>query len=305
MTRILVTGASGLLGLNLCMELCSSHEVLGVVNSHGLAGAPFQVVALDLVNPEVLDECLKSFQPEVILHCAALANLDACEADPVLAQRLNAELPGQIARMSARRGIKLIHVSTDAVFDGIRGGYREEDAANPIGVYSRTKLEGEQAVCQADPGAIISRVNLFGWSLSGKRSLAEFFFNNLSAGKQVNGFTDVFFCPLLVNDLAHIFLRMVELDLQGLYHTVSSTCLSKYEFGCQLARVFGLDETLIQPCSWREGGLKAARSPNLSLQSDLLACALGEKLPDVESGLKRFHRLYQEGFPGRLRSMAG
>ena len=147
---------------------------------------------------------------------------------------------------------------------GRRGNYSEEDVPNPLGVYARSKLAGEQAVVEANPQAIIARVNLFGWSLFGKRSLAEFFFNNLSAGKSCMGFTDVFFCPMLANDLGTVFLKMLEAGLSGLYHVVGSQCLSKYEFGVQVARRFGFDEKLVIPSSVQDSGLKAARSPNLT-----------------------------------------
>jgi dTDP-4-dehydrorhamnose reductase len=231
-----------------------------------------------------------------------LANLDACEADPLLAKQLNTELPHTLASHVARSGARLLHVSTDAVFDGLRGDYTEEDIATPVGVYSRTKLEGELAVAKADPRAIIARVNLFGWSLTGNRSLAEFFFNNLSLGKQVMGFTDVFFCPLLVNDLADIFIKMLEKDLSGLYHVVSSESLSKYDFGFRLAQRFSLDSGLINPTSVTQSGLKASRSPNLTLRSDKLATALGESLPKLSTGLDKLYTLYQQGYPQMLHS---
>jgi dTDP-4-dehydrorhamnose reductase len=300
--RILITGASGLLGLNLAMETTNRHTVFGTVNHHSLKTDAFTVIPTDLLAPGAVERLLKSTQPDWVIHCAALANLDACEADPLLAKQLNTELPHTLASHVARSGARLLHVSTDAVFDGLRGDYTEEDIATPVGVYSRTKLEGELAVAKADPRAIIARVNLFGWSLTGNRSLAEFFFNNLSLGKQVMGFTDVFFCPLLVNDLADIFIKMLEKDLSGLYHVVSSESLSKYDFGFRLAQRFSLDSGLINPTSVTQSGLKASRSPNLTLRSDKLATALGESLPKLSTGLDKLYTLYQQGYPQMLHS---
>ena len=189
------------------------------------------------------------------------------------------------------------------MFDGQRGGYTEEDAPNPLSVYARTKLDGERAVLQANPQAIIARVNLFGWSLTGRRSLGEFFFYNLQAGKRVKGFTDVYFCPLLANELAQVLLKMLAAGLSGLYHVVSRECLSKYDFGVRLARRFGLDETLITAASVAQGGLKAARSPNLTLRNDKLAQALGEPLPSVSTGLEGLYTLYQQGYPQWLKRL--
>ncbi len=233
-----------------------------------------------------------------------MANIDQAETQPELAQRINAELPGEIAGEMRKTGGMMVHISTDSVFDGQRGNYTETDEPNPINVYARTKLAGEQAVLQANPDAIVARVNFYGWSLSGKRSLAEIFFNNLSAGKRMYGFTDVYFCPLQVNILGEILLEMAERQLKGLFHVVSSEALTKYDFGVRVAHLFGLDKSLIQPVSWQEAGLQAARSPKLTLNSDKLAGALGRVLPAQEPGLRRFLSLYREGVQAQIRSYA-
>ena len=145
-----------------------------------------------------------------LINCAALANLEECEQSPELAKILNVDLPAQLAKSCAQRGIRFVHISTDAVFDGEKEeAYTEEDIPNPLGVYSQTKLDSEQATFSENPDAIVARVNMFGWSLSNRRSLGEFFVNNLSEGKNVNGFTDVIFCPMLVNVTARLLLEML------------------------------------------------------------------------------------------------
>lgn len=197
----------------------------------------------------------------------------------------------------------MVHISTDSVFDGQLGDYYEDDPPNPINVYARTKLEGEIAVASVNPQAIIVRVNLFGWSLTGKRSLAEFFYNNLRAGKQVMGFTDVYFCPLLANELGKILLRMLEMELSGIYHVVSRECITKYEFGIRLAQKFNLRQDLIEPISIAESGLAAARSPKLTLRTDKLTQTMGEPPPGIDSNLEVFHQQYLEGYPKRIRSL--
>ena len=301
--RILITGASGLLGVNLALETAQQHTVFGTVNQHSLKTDAFRVIQTDLLAPGAVEHVLDQTQPDWVIHCAALANLDACETDPLLAQQLNTHLPHTLAKHVARSGARLIHVSTDSVFDGIRGGYSEEDAPSPLGIYSHTKLEGEMAVRQANPEAIVARVNLHGWSLTGKRSLSEFFFTNLSQNKSVMGFTDVFFCPLLANHLAQIFIKMLDKKLSGLYHVVSSECLSKYEFGLRIAQRFNLDGNLIRPTSISQSGLRATRSPNLTLRCDKLSQALGETLPNQSTGLEELFTLYQQGYPQKLHEM--
>jgi dTDP-4-dehydrorhamnose reductase len=300
MTRFLVTGASGLLGLNFAMQTAGQHEITGVVNSHNLTGVPFSVLQANLSLPGAAARLLDQVQPDVLINCAAIAILDTCEANPDLAYQLNAVFPGELAAEAARRGIRMVHFSTDAVFDGTIGCYTETDEPNPINHYAFTKVEGERAILAANPDALIARVNFYGWSLRGQRSLAEYFFYSLSKGEPVKGFIDVQFCPLQVNDLIDILLRMIDLRLSGLYHVVSSECLNKYEFCRMLARQFGLNEELISPASWLEGGLRANRSTNLTISTSKLQEALGTPLPRQADGLRRFYELYQSGYTQRL-----
>jgi dTDP-4-dehydrorhamnose reductase len=300
--KILVTGASGLLGLNLSLLEMGMHSIVGVDRSR-LAGTPFEIIKADLLDPEVEHRILDKVKPDAVIHTAALANLDACEEQPETARLLNAELPGELAAACARRGIAMMHISTDAVFDGTKDGvYTEEDATNPQGTYARTKLQGEQNVLSANPGAVVVRVNFFGWSLGGMRSLPEFFINNLSAGKRADGFTDVFFCPLFVGDLAEILIKMLTKRLNGIYHVVGSESLSKYDFGVAIARRFGFDESLIVPVSVEESGLKARRSHNLRLSVHKLSTVLDEQIPVFSTGLDRFYAQYRQGYPQKLRS---
>lgn len=301
--RILITGASGLLGLNTALEIAAEYAVIGQVNRNVLHTEEFTVVQTDLLAPGAVQRLLDETQPDWVIHCAAQANVDACEANPAQAQQLNSEIPRLLAEHVARGGARLIHVSTDAVFDGQRGNYTEDDLPNPLSVYARTKLDGERLVLAANPNAIVARVNLFGWSLSGKRSLAEFFFSKLNAGEPAMGFTDVYFCPLLANDLGRLLVKMLAAGLSGLYHAVGSECISKYEFGLRVARAFGFDENLVIPTSVQDGGLKAARSPNLTLRADKLIHALGEPIPNLSTGLERFYTLYQQGYPQKLARM--
>jgi dTDP-4-dehydrorhamnose reductase len=301
--RILVTGASGLLGLNTALEASQQHEVFGSVNENVIQSTAFTVIQSDLTEPGALEKLIDERQPEWVINCAALANLEACEANPALAKKLNSELPENLANYVAKGGARLVHLSTDAVFDGKNGNYTEGDEPNPLSLYARTKLRGEQAVLAANPEAIVARVNLYGWSLSGKRSLAEWFVNNLSAGTSIMGFTDVYFCPLLVNHLARLLLRMLERDLKGLYHVVSSECSSKYDFGVKLAGLFGFEDSLIKPALISQSGLSAARSPNLTLKADKLSRDLGGSTPSLNTGLESFYSQFRNGYPEFIQGM--
>jgi dTDP-4-dehydrorhamnose reductase len=300
--RLLITGASGLLGLNIALDARRVHDVVGV-DRNTLVSAPFSVIRADLLEPKSLLQVLIEARPEAVIHCAAMADVDLCEASPQLAHQVNAELAADLADACARRSIRLVHISTDAVFDGQKAGvYSETDLPKPQGVYATTKYEGENAVLQVNPRAIVARVNFYGWSLSGKRSLAEFFLNNLQGGRTVSGFTDVTFCPMLANQLGEILILMLERSLHGLYHVVGPQAMTKYRFGVELARKFGLNESLIFPQSVDKSSLTARRSHNLWLSTHKLSTDLVQALPDFSTGLNKFYAQFQEGYPQKIRN---
>jgi dTDP-4-dehydrorhamnose reductase len=300
--KILVTGASGLLGLNLSLLMQDKHQIVGV-DRNKLVGTPFELIKADLLEASACSRLVEAVHPEAVIHTAANADIDSCELDPDGARRLNADLPGELAGVCATRGVRLIHISTDAVFDGLKGGaYTEADTPVALGVYARTKLDGEKAVRSVNADAIVARVNFFGWSLSGGRSLSEHFYYKLKKGERCFGFMDVVFCPMFVGDLAGILVRMLEKGLSGLYHVVGSRAITKYDFGVRIARQFGLDAGLIAPISVEDSGLKARRSHNLKLSVRKLSTALGVEIPGVSTGITQFYTQNQQGYPQKMRS---
>ena len=300
--KILITGVSGLLGINLAQETMDAHEITGVDRGK-LTHAPFPILKTDLLTPGAVDAVIETARPDWVINCAALANLEDCESDPSLARQLNTELPAQLAKTCKARGIALVHISTDAVFDGKSiSFYKEDDEPNPLGVYSQTKLDGERAVFDEDPNAIVARVNFYGWSLTGRRSLAEFFFHNLTNNKSMSGVTDVKFCPRLVNDTARTLVKMLQKRLSGLYHLVGPQAMSKYQFGVEIAHKFGLRAGEISPKSINTSNLNAKRANNLCLSINKISTDLGEALPEFSTGLDEFYTQYQQGYPQKIRS---
>jgi dTDP-4-dehydrorhamnose reductase len=300
--KLLVTGASGLLGLNLSLKAFSlGYEVKGLVHSHELHNTPFLIERVDLTRCD-FEELLLDYNPALIINCSALADIDMAEANPETAYQINKNAPGQMSLMALRHNIKFIHISTDAVFDGTSGNYVEEDLPNPLNIYAQSKLEGEKLVIYNNPQAIVARVNFYGWSLSGKRSLAEFFFNNLSQGNTINGFNDVFFCPLYVGHLSEILLEMARLKLYGLFHVVSRESLSKYKFGLMIADRFGFDPGIIKSNSIETAGLKATRSSRLTLSVDKVEKELDIRMPNQEEGMDYFYRDFLSGWREKLKA---
>lgn len=304
--RLLVTGASGLLGLNLSLVATTKgYAVTGLVNSQSLQGVPFDIRQANLLDLEVSLSVIETSKPEAIIHCAAVANLNEAEKAPEKARFLNGVVPGTLAAAASCWGVPFVHISTDAVFDGQQVGYVETDSTNPLSVYASTKLAGERAVQDANPDAIIARVVFFGWSLSGNRSLSEFFFNNLRDGNPLQGFVNTSFCPLYVEDLADTLLEMSSAGLSGLYHVVSPENMSKYDFGVRIANKFAFEAGLIEPIEAGAVEGWAPRSNNLVLNPEKVQTALGHSLPSVDAGIERFYQRWQEGYPKQLHSYSG
>jgi dTDP-4-dehydrorhamnose reductase len=300
--KLLVTGAGGLLGLNLALGSMREHTVIGL-DRGTLRDCPFELLQVELTEAGAFARALQGARPDAIIHCAAMADVDGCEHDPAAARRVNTDVPAMIARVCQREGVSLIHISTDAVFDGTASSpYSEADSPNPTNVYARTKYDAEGEVLGAHPQAIVARVNFYGWSPTGRRSLAEYFVRNLSAGTRIRGFIDVVFCPMLVGDLGGVLLDMLKRGLSGLYHAVGPEPMTKYAFGVALARMFSLDEGLITPERVENAGLAANRSRNLALSIHKLSTALGEPMPDFSTGLHKFHQQFMAGYPQLVRS---
>jgi dTDP-4-dehydrorhamnose reductase len=301
--RLLITGASGLLGANLLLAAHAEHAVTAVSHRIHLRLAGATCVQADLTQPQTTPDLLRAARPDAVIHCAALTDVEVCEADPELAERLNAEVPARLAEACAQAGARLIHISTDAVFDGEKGDYAEDDAARPINVYGATKLRAEQAVLAALPSATVIRTNLFGWNAQPKQSLTEWFLHNLRRAEACTGFTDVQATPLAADDLADWILRLIASNVSGVLHVAGRESVSKFDLGCRVAEVFGLDARLIRPGSVDDAPLRARRPHRLDLNVGRAEQALGAELPRLGPSLERWQRQEHDGTLDQLRSL--
>ena len=279
--RWLITGANGFLGANAARSLRRSHDVTGLVrDSEALPWCP-QVVHADLLDASAVHRAVAEAKPDVILHCAALADHRRCEEDEELAMRINAQASGELAGAASEAGADFVYISTDAVFSGERGWYGEDEQVSPANAYGRSKAAGEQAVLAAHPAAVIARTNFFGWSPSGHRSILEFFVHELGAGNRVRGFVNYTVTSLFIEDVVTSIERIVESGENGVFHVVARDALAKADFGHLVAAEFGLDGSLIDPVEM-DGPAK-----DLSLRSDRLAALRGAPMPSQAEGVAR------------------
>lgn len=303
---ILIAGASGFLGTNaLLAALDQGRDVACAFHNTPISQEGVRAVEMDLSTADGATRLLDCIEPDWVLNCAAMANVDACERDPEAATRINTEVPRALASACRKAGVRLVHISTDAVFDGADGDYEETDEAVPVNVYGRSKLAGERAVLEELPDALVARTNLVGLSAGGKTGIADWIIGELEAGRRICGFTDVIVTPLLANDLAALLFAMMDARLTGLYHVGGQGPLSKFDVAVRLARDLGLDEALIQPARVADARLTAPRPCKISLRSSRLESAIGRRMPPVESSVARLAELRRAGYAERLNSLIG
>jgi dTDP-4-dehydrorhamnose reductase len=300
---IVVTGASGLLGASVILQARNlGLEVAGLYHSHPLQLPGAAMRRADLMDLAATRELVRTLKPDAIIHCAAATNVDWCETHPEETERVNVQASSLLAETACDLNARFIYISTDAVFDGRQGNYSEGDQPVPLNVYGQSKLSGEHAVRERHASALIVRINIYGWNAQDKLSLAEWFLRNLREEERVPGFTDVLFCPMLVNDLADVLLQMLDRRLSGLYHVTGSEKISKYEFGRRVATTFDLDPGKVVPSRASDARLKARRPLDISLDTQKIRQAVGFEMPGVEAGLRRFRALYGDGYPWELKS---
>ena len=244
-------------------------------------------VQFDIQDLSSVRSTFSSLNPDVVLNTAALASHQHCEENPELAHEVNAIGAKNVAIAAREIGAQLLHISTDAVFDGKSGNYREADATSPFSVYGQTKLAGEQAVLAALPSALVVRTNFFGWSPSGTRSILEFFVNSLTQGKRVDGYSNYFVSSIYAQDLLQALFELSDFQHSGLLHVASSDSISKYDFGVAVARQWGLDSQLIQAARALHHDGTDSHTRDLSLNTDKTMELLGRKLPTQLEGITR------------------
>ncbi len=300
--KILITGANGMLGSNLCTQY--SKDKKNIVIATDIKKPDFTKclnLKMDITNKEDLN-IIEKERPNLIIHCAALVNVDYCEEYEKEAEKINSIGTKNIAEAAKKSGCYLVHISTDAIFDGNRGNYKEEENPNPINIYGKTKLDAEKNVEKFCSDYAIVRTNIYGWNREEKFSLAEWMLDKLEKEEELPAFNDVMFSPILVNNLGEAILEIYKIKYNGILHVAGSEACSKLEFAKAIAKVFGLKKELIKQTSVEDINLKAKRSKNMSLNVEKAKKMLKTRILNVEEGLKQFKKLKEEGFVEELKN---
>jgi dTDP-4-dehydrorhamnose reductase len=279
--RIFITGGGGLLGSKLAeIALEKGHKVFsGYYHSLPEKGEP---VKFDLAVDSNISKAVDLIQPEVIFHTAALTDVDKCEMERDLACRINVSGTKLLSESAKNARSFLIYISTDYVFDGIRGLYKENDAPNPINHYGYTKHLGEKySDCIARTCVIYGSR-----PASGKVNFALWIIDKLQKGEGIKIVTDQYISPTLNANLAKMLLDVGERRLEGIYHLAGAERISRYDYACCLADKFGLDEGLIAPSKMADMAWKALRPMDSSLDASKAGKTLKVGPYDLERSLQ-------------------
>lgn len=288
--RFLVTGANGLIGSRLCTLLAGrGHTVFATARSTRPGPPGFEVLPVDLSSDEDARALTRSARPEVIVHTASLADVDACEREPTEAWRCNVRATEAVARAARAAGAHLVHVSTDYVFDGEAGPYGEEDTPNPRGVYAITKHASEQAVrVLAGSWSVARTAVVYGWPPAARLNFGAWLVTALARGEPVRLFQDQQVSPSLANSVAAMLAELGERRLPGVWHTCGGEVLDRVTFGRTLCEVFGFDTELVRPVRMSEVPLLGPRPARSGLRADKVRTQLAAKPLSVREALSAF-----------------
>ena len=275
MKKLLVTGASGFLGWNLCTRAKQEWEVYGTYFSKAIEIPDVTLVKADLRDFQEIKRLFQEIQPAGVIHTAAQSNPNFCQTYPDEAHPINVTASCNLAGLSADYSIPCVFTSTDLVFDGFNAPYRETDSVCPVSHYGEQKVMAEQGMLERYPRVAVCRMPLMFGLANGANSFIQPFIKVLREGKELSLFTDEFRTPVSGQTAADGLLLALE-KVEGLLHLGGKERISRYEFGRLLADVLELPQKRLKTCQQKDVPMAAPRPADVSLDSSK-AFALGYK----------------------------
>ena len=284
--ELLVIGADGLLGSNVA---ATARE--GTVGTYHTERPSLDVPLeqFDVRETDRFRELLAEYEPDAVVNCAAMTDVDGCETDPTEAAGVNAGAPGEIATVCTETGTRFVHVSTDYVFDGTaERPYTESAETGPRQVYGETKLAGEQAVLSAAPDALVPRLSfVYGVhrSTGDLTGFPAWVRDRLEAGEPTPLFTDQHVTPSRAGTVAEMVHDLLAMGASGLVHLACRSCVTPYAFGEAVRRRLGVPDTLLEEGSLTDVDRPATRPAYTCLDVSRAEDLLGEQAPTLDADL--------------------
>lgn len=254
MKKVVVTGSNGLLGQTLIDLLAQNPQYKVYGFSKGKNRHPntsFHYTAIDLTQNKELDAAIREIKPDFVINTAAMTHVDVCEQNKQQCDRINVEMVAWLCEICKSLNIHLVHLSTDFVFDGSQGNYREDDEVNPLSYYADSKVRSELVVKQSGiKHTILRTILVYGHVHDMSRTnIVLWVLDALQKGEPIRVVHDQYRMPTFVHSLANACVLAIEKSVEGVFHISSSQLMSVYQIAFQVAQVFQLDTKLIQPIS--------------------------------------------------------
>ena len=290
--RILITGCNGLLGQKLSSLAPSGVELAGAdLHEKPAPWAPQLYQRIDLADRKAVLACVKAFRPDWILNAAAYTNVNLAEKERERCWRANVTAVENMALACRKNHCAIAHISTDYIFDGQHGPYREEDTPNPIGYYGKSKLASENVLRAADiPCGLVRTMVLYGHAPQIKPDFVSWLLTSLRQNNPVRIVTDQFGNTTLADELAEGLWRIVARSAQGFFHIAGTEIIDRCTFALKAAEIFNLDKTLITPVTTAELQQDAPRPMKSGLVVEKALRDLDLVLSDAAGGLLKLKR---------------
>lgn len=294
MKRVLITGANGLLGqtlINLLLQEQKAYEVYGISRgANRTERSDFSYISMDITNHTKLSEVIVKIQPDVVVNTAAMTNVDLCETQKEACDVLNIDVVFNLAAICANLNAHLVHISTDFIFDGEKGYYKETDTPNPLSHYGRSKLESEKVLELSTAKCTILRTILVYGLVKNmaRNNIVLWVKEMLEKGKEITIVNDQFRMPTYVEDLARACKIAMDKEVEGVFNVSSNTLLSIYEMVLQIAESFDLRKDLVKPISTATLNQAAKRPPKTGFDLSKTIEELGMQPKSFQEDLQRF-----------------
>ena len=284
--KFLVTGSAGLIGRQVVKDLSESHEVFSCYDKSKPEYG--NVVKMDLLNHEMISNVLLETEPDVVIHLGAMTGVDLCETQQDNALKINSQATEILAKECSKINSFMVYVSTDYVFDGNTGMYEENDTANPLGFYGKSKLLGEKSIQNFSSNWCIARTSTpFGLHPT-KKSFPIWVIENLQKQKQIDVLTDQFTSPTYVPSLSRMLIEISERHLTGIIHVAGASKISRYEMASLVSDKLGLDGKLLREISINDIKWEAQRPKDSSLNVSKAISTLNQKPQKIDHDVNLF-----------------
>ena len=291
--KILITGANGFLGYYLVEQLLEKdYSVIatgkGECRLPFTHGTKFQYLSMDFTDPFSIHDVFENIKPDVVIHAGAMSKPDECELDQMKAYLINVEGTVQLLINAVDLKSFFIFLSTDFVFDGEKGMYKEEDLPGPVNYYGKTKLEAEDAVKEYEHSwAIVRTVLVYGKNHSGHNNILKIVKEKLEKGEEYSIVDDQVRTPTYVEDLAKGIVSIIEKRATGIFHLSGKDILTPYQMAIKTAEHLKLDSTVLKKATAANFSQPAKRPLKTGFIIDKARKELGYEPVSFDEGLKK------------------